>query len=115
MEHAIEAEVRLYDRLFTVPEPDDPVKEKGHPLTRMFKSEETEPSAPVDFKSFINPKSLEVVVARCEPALANARPEDRYQFERIGYFALDPDSSPAKQVWNRTLTSKDTWAKEKKF
>src|SRR5438045_6456986 len=52
--HAIDAEVRLYDRLFTVPEPDASAKEKGHPLTEIFKSEETELRAPVDFKSFIN-------------------------------------------------------------
>ena len=90
--HAIDAEVRLYDRLFTVPEPD----------------------ADGDFKSFINPQSLEVVKAKCEPALAEARAEERYQFERLGYFALDPDSTPAKQVWNRTITLKDTWAKEAK-
>ena len=90
--HAIEAEVRSYDRLFTVPEPD----------------------AGGDFKSFINPHSLEVVTAKCEPAVADARPEERYQFERLGYFALDLDSTPDKQVWNRTITLKDTWAKEAK-
>ena len=90
--HAIDAEVRLYDRLFTVPEPD----------------------ASGDFKSFINPHSLEVVSAKCEPALADARPEERYQFERLGYFALDPDSTREKQVWNRTVTLRDTWAKEAK-
>ena len=72
--HAIDAEVRLYDRLFTVPEPD----------------------ADGDFKSFINSNSLEVVNAKCEPALANARPEERYQFERLGYFTLDPDSTSRK-------------------
>jgi len=87
---AIDAEVRLYDRLFTVPEPD----------------------ASGDFKSFINPNSLEVVNAKCEPALADARPEERYQFERLGYFALDPDSAREKQVWNRTVTLRDTWARE---
>jgi glutaminyl-tRNA synthetase len=87
---AINAEVRLYDRLFSVPEPD----------------------ASGDFKSFINPNSLEVVTAKCEPALAKARPEERYQFERLGYFALDPDSTREKQVWNRTITLRDAWAKE---
>src|SRR4029450_12769704 len=86
----VAAEVRLYDRLFTVPEPD----------------------ASGDFKSFINPHSLEVVTAKCEPAFAEAQPEERYQFERLGYFALDPDSTPEKQLWNRTITLKDTWAKE---
>jgi glutaminyl-tRNA synthetase len=97
--HAIEAEVRLYDRLFTVPEPDSASAATG---------------AHGDFKSFINPDSLEVVIAKCEPALADARPEERYQFERLGYFALDPDSAHDKQVWNRTITLKDTWAKEAK-
>jgi glutaminyl-tRNA synthetase len=88
--HAIDAEVRLYDRLFTAPEPD----------------------AGGDFKSFINSNSLEVITAKCEPALAKARPEERYQFERLGYFALDRDSTPEKQIWNRTITLRDTWAKE---
>jgi len=87
---AIDAEVRLYDRLFSVPEPD----------------------ATGDFKSFINPHSLDVVTAKCEPALASADPAERYQFERLGYFALDPDSTREKQVWNRTITLRDTWAKE---
>jgi glutaminyl-tRNA synthetase len=90
--HAVEAEVRLYDRLFTVPEPD--------------------PDG--DFKSFVNPQSLEIVTAKCEPALKDARSDERYQFERLGYFALDPNSSPPKQVWNRTITLRDTWAKEAK-
>jgi glutaminyl-tRNA synthetase len=87
--HAIDAEVRLYDRLFTVPEPD----------------------SGSDFKSFINPNSLEVMNAKCEPALGDARPEERYQFERLGYFALDPDSTREKQIWNRTVTLRDTWSK----
>ena len=86
---AIDAEVRLYDRLFTVPEPD----------------------AGGDFKSFINPNSLEVVSAKCEPSLKEADPDVRYQFERLGYFALDSDSRPDKLVFNRTITLKDTWAK----
>ncbi len=90
--HAIDAEVRLYDRLFTVPEPD----------------------AAGDFKSFINPNSLEVVNAKCESTLSEARLEERYQFERLGYFALDPDSTPEKQIWNRTVTLRDTWAKRAK-
>ncbi len=88
--HAIDAEVRLYDRLFTVPEPD----------------------AAGDFKSFINSNSLEIVTAKCEPSLAEARPKLRYQFERLAYFALDPDSKPGKPVFNRTITLRDTWAKE---
>ncbi len=89
---AIDAEVRLYDRLFTVPEPD----------------------AEGNFKSFINPRSLEVVTAKCEPSLGEAKPELRYQFERLAYFALDPDSRPNKLVFNRTITLRDTWAKEAK-
>ena len=89
---AYEAEIRLYERLFTVPEPD----------------------ATPDFKSYVNPNSLEVVTAKCEPALQDAMPEKRFQFERLGYFSLDPDSTAAKQVWNRTVSLKDTWAKEVK-
>jgi glutaminyl-tRNA synthetase len=89
---AIEAEVRLYDRLFTVPEPD----------------------AEGSFKSLLNPRSLEVVTAKCEPSLGEAKPELRYQFERLAYFALDPDSRPGKPVFNRTITLRDTWAKEAK-
>jgi glutaminyl-tRNA synthetase len=104
--HAVEAEVRLYDRLFTVPEPDS----ASVPQTR----DSGATRAAGDFKSFINPQSLEVVTAKCERALKEARPEERYQFERLGYFALDPDSTAGKQVWNRTITLKDTWAKEAK-
>jgi glutaminyl-tRNA synthetase len=88
--HSYDAEVRLYDRLFTVPEPD----------------------AGGDFKAHINPHSLEIVTAKCEPALRDASPAHRYQFERLGYFALDADSTAEKQVWNRTMTLRDTWAKE---
>jgi glutaminyl-tRNA synthetase len=88
--HAIDVEVRLYDRLFSVPEPDS----SG------------------DFKSFINANSLEVANAKCEPPLAAARPEEHYQFERLGYFALDAGSTRENQVWNRTVTLRDTWAKE---
>ena len=90
--HAVEAEVRLYDRLFTVPEPD----------------------ADGDFKAHINPHSLEVVQAKCEPSLGEAKPDQRYQFERLAYFALDPDSKPGQFVFNRTITLRDTWAKESK-
>ena len=92
--HAIDAEVRLYDRLFTVPEPD----------------------AGGDFKQYLNPRSLEVVTAKCESGLKDAKPELRYQFERLGYFAVDPDSrlseADPKLIFNRTITLKDTWAKE---
>jgi glutaminyl-tRNA synthetase len=88
--HAIDAEVRLYDRLFTVPEPD----------------------AEGDFKKHINPHSLEIVRAKCEPSLREARPEVRYQFERLAYFALEKESTPERLIFNRTITLKDAWAKE---
>jgi glutaminyl-tRNA synthetase len=88
--HAFEAEVRLYDRLFKVAEPD----------------------AGGDFKSHLNPHSLEVLTAKLEPSLAEASAAGRYQFERLGYFALDADSQPGKPVFNRTITLRDTWAKE---
>jgi glutaminyl-tRNA synthetase len=90
--HAVDAEVRLYDRLFTVPEPD----------------------AGGDFKKHLNPHSLEVVTAKCEPSLKEANPALRYQFERLAYVALDKDAAPGKLVFNRTITLKDTWAKEAK-
>ena len=102
-EHAFDAEVRLYDRLFTVPEPDS-----------ASTGDSNATGTGGDFKSFINPHSLEVVTAKCEPSLKEARPEQRYQFERLGYFALDSDSTAGKQVWNRTITLRDTWAKEAK-
>lgn len=87
---AIEAEVRLYDRLFRVP----------HPGTTQ------------DFMLDINPESLRVVQARLEPALAQALPEDRYQFERHGYFVADRrDHGPEQAVFNRTVGLKDTWVK----
>jgi glutaminyl-tRNA synthetase len=88
--HAADAEVRLYDRLFSVPEPD----------------------AQGDFKEHLNPHSLEVLTAKCEPSLKEALPNLRYQFERLGYFTLDKDSTAGKLVFNRTITLKDAWAKE---
>ncbi|HZV36520.1 MAG TPA: glutamine--tRNA ligase/YqeY domain fusion protein [Verrucomicrobiae bacterium] len=94
-QHAINAEVRLYDRLFTVEEPD--ADKEGR-----------------DFKSFLNPTSLETVTnAKLEPSLVNAQPEARYQFERLGYFRVDPkDSKPGKLVFSRTISLRDSWAKE---
>ncbi len=89
--HAIDAEVRLYDRLFTEAEPEKDGR---------------------DFKTVINPHSLEVITAKCEPSLKDASPDARYQFERLAYFALDKDSAPGKPVFNRTITLKDAWAKE---
>jgi glutaminyl-tRNA synthetase len=92
--HAAKAEVRLYDRLFSV---ENPASEEG------------------DFKSFINPNSLEVIKeAYVEPLLLEAKPGDRFQFLRMGYFCADADSKPGKPVFNRTVTLKDTWAKEAK-
>jgi glutaminyl-tRNA synthetase len=87
--HALDAQVRLYDRLFTVAEPD----------------------AEGDFKKFLNPHSLERLTAKCEPSLKDAQPHLRYQFERLAYFALDEDSAPGRLVFNRTITLKDAWAK----
>ena len=89
-QYAVDAEVRLYDRLFTEAEPEKDGR---------------------DFKSVLNPKSLEVVTAKCEPSLKDAKPELRYQFERLAYFALDKDSG-GKLIFNRTITLRDTWAKE---
>jgi glutaminyl-tRNA synthetase len=60
----------------------------------------------------LNPHSLEVVAAKCEPSIKDATPEARYQFERLAYFALDKDSTPGKPVFNRAITLKDAWAKE---
>jgi glutaminyl-tRNA synthetase len=92
--HAIDAEVRLYDTLFTVRDP-------------MAVAEGT------DWKSLLNPRSLEVVKgAKLEPALAGAAPESRWQFERLGYFCADRrDSKPGALVFNRAVTLRDEWAK----
>ncbi|MCS6928143.1 MAG: glutamine--tRNA ligase/YqeY domain fusion protein [Saprospiraceae bacterium] len=91
--HARIAEVRLYDRLFQV---EDPASEE-------------------DFKKAINPNSLEIIPqALVEPALLNTKPGEHFQFMRLGYFCTDPDSTPEKPVFNRTVTLKDTWAKEAK-
>jgi glutaminyl-tRNA synthetase len=94
--HALPAEVRLYDHLFTKPAPMDV-------------------SEGVDWKSNINPASLEVLAdCRLEPSLASAAPGSRFQFERLGYFCVDADSRPGAMVFNRTVTLKDTWAKIEK-
>jgi len=94
--HSLEAEVRLYDHLFTKENPDD--VENG-----------------VDFKSNVNPNSLETLLScRVEPSLAGAAPGSRYQFERLGYFCVDLDSSVGKLVFNRTVTLRDPWAKIRK-
>lgn len=91
--HAVNAEVRLYDRLFKV---EDPSSEEG------------------DFKDFINPDSLQVLHAYVEPSLKSATLENRYQFIRKGYYCLDKDSTTDMLVFNRTVTLKDAWAKEVK-
>ncbi len=94
--HALEAEVRLYDRLFARPSPLD---EKDG----------------LDFTAYLNPNSLEILTScRVEPSLADSAPGSRYQFERQGYFCVDPDSSRGKPVFNRTVSLRDTWAKIEK-
>ncbi|MEE9120156.1 MAG: glutamine--tRNA ligase/YqeY domain fusion protein, partial [Syntrophobacteria bacterium] len=94
--HAIDAEVRLYDHLF-------------------LKSNPEEVADGVDFQSNINPNSLEILKScKLEPSLAQATPGSRYQFERLGYFNFDIDSSEEKLVFNRTVTLRDTWAKIEK-
>ncbi|MBL7179831.1 MAG: glutamine--tRNA ligase/YqeY domain fusion protein [Desulfobacterales bacterium] len=95
--HAVEAEVRLYDHLFSVPNPAD-VTEGG------------------DFKDHVNPNSLETLTGcKLEPSLAGAAPGSRYQFERLGYFCVDTvDSTSQRLVFNRTVTLRDTWAKIEK-
>jgi glutaminyl-tRNA synthetase len=94
--HAISAEIRLYDKLFTKADPGD-VPEDG------------------SFLDNLNPNSLEVLAgAKLEPSLASAKLEDRFQFERVGYFCLDPDSSETRKIFNRTLALKDSWARIEK-
>ena len=86
--HAVDAEVRLYDTLFTKESPD---------------------------LEDLNPASLEVLTGcKLEPALRDAAPFERYQFERLGYFCVDPDTTPGKPVFNRTVALRDTWAKIEK-
>ncbi|HVE86159.1 MAG TPA: glutamine--tRNA ligase/YqeY domain fusion protein [Myxococcales bacterium] len=98
--HAVPAEVRLFDRLFKVPEPDRAPKERKDDKT-------------FDYKENLNPESLQVVPrAMLEPSLASVKPGDRFQFERLGYFCVDKESAPGALVFNRTVTLKDTWAKE---
>ena len=94
--HAVDAEVRIYDTLFTKEDPNDVAEGQ-------------------DFTANLNPKSLEVVpAAKVEPGLANPPEGGRYQFERLGYCSVDPDSAPGKPVFNRTVALKDAWAKIEK-
>ena len=96
-EHALPATVRLYDRLFSVPDPEADLEEGQ------------------DFTVNLNPDSLVVVEARVEPALADDPPGSRYQFERHGYFITDAEDSGATGlVFNRTVTLRDSWAKIEK-
>lgn len=93
-QHALPVEVRLYDRLFRV---ENPSSEEG------------------DFKDYINPNSLEIIPsAFAEPSLKNVKPGDKFQFIRKGYFCVDKDSASEKIIFNRTVTLKDSWAKEQK-
>ena len=94
-EHAVDAEVRLYDRLFTKENPDDSQDQ-------------------ADFKTYLNPESLETLEhCKLEPALRDATPNDRFQFERVGYFCVDlRDSTPERPVFNRAVSLRDSWAKQ---
>jgi glutaminyl-tRNA synthetase len=95
-DHAVDAEVRLYDNLFTKEDPDDVPEGQ-------------------DFIVNLNPKSLEILQScKLEPSLSKVTVGDRFQFERLGYFCVDPDSSGQNTVFNRTVTLRDTWAKTKK-
>ena len=93
IEDAIDAEIRLYDRLFTDPDPDG--KKDG-----------------TTFLDYLNPNSLEIVSnAKLEPSLKDSKIGEKFQFERLGYFCVDKDSKEEKPVFNRTVTLRDTWAK----
>ncbi len=88
--HAVQAEARIYDRLFTVAEPDRQEK---------------------DFLEYVNPDSLKIVTAFVEPSLKTAQAGEQFQFQRLGYFTVDTDTTPEKLVFNKTVGLKDTWAK----
>lgn len=93
--HSVDAEVRLYDRLF---DHEDPAGQKDD-----------------DYRKFLNPESLKILTGcKLEPSLASAKPLDKFQFQRLGYFCVDYDSAPGRLVFNRTVSLKDTWAKIKK-
>jgi glutaminyl-tRNA synthetase len=94
--HAVDAEVRLYDTLFTAEDPN--AAPEGE-----------------DFTFNLNPASLEILTGcKLEPALGAAGPTERFQFERLGYFCVDPDTTSSAPVFNRTVALKDTWAKIEK-
>ena len=89
--HAVKAEVRIYDRLFTHENPDGDKE--------------------VDFKEYINPNALQVITGYLEPSLKSAEPGERYQFQRLGYFCVDTDTNAEQLVFNKTVGLRDTWAK----
>lgn len=89
--HAIDTEIRMYDRLFCH---EDPTGVKDS-----------------DFRDFLNPDSLKTITGKLEPSLADAKPGDRFQFQRLGYFCVDPDSKPGKLVFNQTVSLRDSWGK----
>ncbi len=91
IQHALQAEVRIYDRLFTHENPDGDKE--------------------VDFKTYINPNSLQIITGYLEPSLQQAQPGTSYQFQRLGYFCVDTDSTPEKLIFNKTVGLRDTWAK----
>ncbi len=93
--HAVEAEVRLYDRLFTKENPDDLAEGES-------------------YKDYLNPASLKVITGFVEPAAKSALANEKFQFERIGYFSVDPDSNAGKLIFNRVVPLKDSWAKTEK-
>ncbi|CAL68250.1 glutamine--tRNA ligase/YqeY domain fusion protein [Christiangramia forsetii] len=93
VKHAIEAEIRLYDRLFTEEMPDG-IKDR-------------------DYLDFVNPESLKIVTGYLEPGLKDAKEQDKVQFQRIGYFCVDRDSTAARPIFNRTVSLRDSWAKIK--
>ena len=91
LQHAIKAEVHIYDRLFTHENPDG--------------------DKDVDFKEYINPNALNVITGYLEPSLKSAEAGERYQFQRLGYFCVDTDTNAEKLVFNKTVGLRDTWAK----
>jgi glutaminyl-tRNA synthetase len=92
---AVKAEVRLYDRLFTIENPDNTDDDKT-------------------YRDYLNPDSLKVITALIEPEVKNAQVSEKYQFDRTGYFSVDKDSSPEKLVFNRVVPLRDSWARVEK-
>jgi len=109
--NALTCEVRLYDHLFTKEDPNE-VGADGMAATPSFDNRQSTIDNPRDWKSNLNLNSLETVFpAYIEPSVASAAPGSRYQFERVGYYCVDLDSTPNKLIFNRTVTLKDSWAK----